>query len=276
MWFADIGVGAAWVALACWALLLTLAFLLPRLGRTTPALLLTSPTRLPLLVGSGAAALLFAAQAGVVDTVADLNGAGLLDQRVWSWFVAHRTPAMTWVMAAVSTVGNTVGMALLALLGALVLWRLRRGAEAAVVVIAALGASLLVTGFKNLYDRARPPVAEQLTMQSNGALPSGHSLGSMVVLGVLAAVVVVLVQRPALQALAVLAAVAGIVTIGISRLYLGVHWMTDVLTGWMLGGAWLAICVTALVLLDHGRSRTSETATQDALIDVRPGNGAGL
>lgn len=274
MWFADIGVGVAWVAIACWVLLLTLSFVLPRFGRTTPALLLTPPTRLPLLIGSGAAALLFAAQAGVVDTVADLSGAGLVDQSVWSWFVAHRVPAMTWTMTKVSTIGNTVGMAVLALLGAIVLWRVRRRAEAAVVVIAAVGASVLVTGFKNLYGRARPPVAEQLTLQSNAALPSGHSLGSMVVLGVLAATVVILVRRPAVQVLAVLAAVAGIVTVGVSRLYLGVHWMTDVLTGWLLGGAWLAICVTALVLLQHRRSGPSGSEAQDATAGARTVDGA--
>ncbi|MDN5919717.1 MAG: phosphatase PAP2 family protein, partial [Pseudonocardia sp.] len=52
---------------------------------------------------------------------------------------------------------------------------------------------------------------------------------------------------------AVAVAVVGIAAIGGSRLYLGVHWATDVATGWLLGGTWLAVCVTALVLL-HARS----------------------
>ncbi len=259
MWFADIGVGMAWVAMAGWVLLAVLAVVLPRFGRSTPALLLTAPTRTPLLVGTGAVALLFAAQAGVVDTVADSTGAGLLDRLVWAWFVAHRTPALDPVMIAVSTVGNTVGMAVLALIGAAVLWRLRRRPEAALIVIAAVGSSLLITGFKNLYARDRPPVAQRLTVETNAALPSGHSLGSMVVLGVLASVVVLLVRSLAVQILAVAVAAAGIVAIGISRLYLGVHWMTDVLTGWLLGGAWLALCLTALVLLRHRPPRGRRT-----------------
>jgi undecaprenyl-diphosphatase len=275
MWFADIGVVMAWAAIAGWVLVATLALVLPRLGQSSPALLPTVPTRVPLLVGTAAVALLFAAQAGVVDGVADSTGAGLPDRLVWAWFVAHRTPALDQVMITVSTVGNTVGMAVLALVGAAVLWRLRRRAEAALVVIAAVGSSLLITGFKNLYGRDRPPLAQRLTVETNGALPSGHSLGSMVVLGVLAVVVVLLVRRPGVQVLTILTAAAGIVTIGASRLYLGVHWMTDVLTGWLLGGAWLALCVTALVVLRHRRSRTSAALPQGDLVDGLPRNGTG-
>lgn len=263
MWFADIGVVLGWAAIAGWVLLAALAVLLPRFGRSSPALLLTAPTRLPLLIGTAAIALLFAAQAGVVDTVADATGAGVADRVVWAWFVAHRTPALDQVMITVSTVGDTVGMAVLALVGAAILWRLRQRAEAAVVLVAAIGSSLLITGFKNLYGRARPPLAQRLTVETNAALPSGHSLGSMVVLGVLAAVVVLLVRRSGLRVLAVLAAAAGIVAIGTSRLYLGVHWMTDVLTGWLLGGAWLAVCVTALVLLRHRRSAAAPPTPAD-------------
>lgn len=273
MWFADIGVVLGWVALICWVVLVALAFLLPRSGRTTAALLLTAPTRLPLLIGTGAAALLFAAQAGVVDTVADRTGAGLVDQAVWSWFVTHRVPAMTRVMTAVTSIGNTVAMALLALTGAAVLWRTRQRAAATLVVAATIGSSLLITGFKNLYSRARPPVAQRLTLETNAALPSGHSLGSMVVLGMLAAVVVILVRRPAVRILAVLAAAGGIPIIGISRLYLGVHWTTDVLTGWLLGGAWLAMCTTALVLLRHHRSEPWRDETHSAIARGLPADG---
>lgn len=247
MWFADIGLAMAWTVLASWVAVLTLV----GRGRFSWGVWLSPPARGPVLIGTGAAAMLLVLQAGVVDTVADLSAVGPLDRTVWAWFVAHRSSLVTPTMAAVSRFGGTAGMAVLALVGAIVLWWARRRAEAGVLLAAAAGAGLLVTGFKHLYGRVRPPQAEQLIQETNAALPSGHALGSMVVLGMLAAVVVLLARRPVARAAGVVGAVTGVAAIGVSRLYLGVHWVTDVLTGWLLGGAWLALCVTALALLQH-------------------------
>jgi undecaprenyl-diphosphatase len=139
-------------------------------------------------------------------------------------------------------------MAVTAAMAVALLLRSRRHVEAVTVAVAALGAGALVVGFKHLYGRARPPVTDQLVVQTNASLPSGHALGSMVVLGVLAVVGVLHIQRPAIRAGVVGLAVVLIAAIGLSRIYLGVHWITDVLTGWLLGGAWLAVCSTALLL----------------------------
>src|SRR5689334_25381661 len=61
-------------------------------------------------------------------------------------------------------------------------------------------------------------------------------------------------RRTLLRITAVAVAALGVLTIGVSRLYLGVHWLTDVVTGWFLGGAWLAVCVTTLCVLNRRRS----------------------
>ena len=264
MWFADLGVGIGWLMLAAWTSLLILTHALPRLGWAAAPF----TVGMPVLAGTGVAAALFAAQAGVVDTVADPNAVGAVDGWTLGWFVAHRTVAVTTAMSAVSTLGGTIGMAVLALIGAALLWRIRRRAEAAIVLGAALGAAALVTTFKNLYDRARPPLADRLTVETNAALPSGHALGSIVTLGVLAAVVVLVARRPAVQAAAVALAGVAVVTIGVSRLYLGVHWMTDVLTGWLLGGAWLALCVTALAVVTSRRGPASDSRAGEGIGDV--------
>jgi membrane-associated phospholipid phosphatase len=62
------------------------------------------------------------------------------------------------------------------------------------------------------------------------------------------------------RVLVVSAAAAVVVTIGVSRLYLGVHWLTDVLAGWFLGGAWLSLCVAALLLGQRGAGPSSDQA----------------
>jgi membrane-associated phospholipid phosphatase len=256
MAFADTGLGLAWGLLGVWLLAVGLTVTVPRLRGLVP-----DPIRLPVLIGAGGATTLILAQAAVVDGVADSAGPVALDRSVLAWFLAARSPAVTVLMKAVSTVGGTAGMAVLALIGAGLLWRARRRAAAAVVIAAAAGAGILVEGFKHLYGRSRPPAVDRLTAESTFSLPSGHALGSIVVLGVLAAVVVLAGRRTARVGAVVLAA-AGIALIAVSRLYLGVHWVTDVFTGWLLGGAWLVACVTALTLLDsRAPSPTTPTTT---------------
>lgn len=96
---------------------------------------------------------------------------------------------------------------------------------------------------------ARPPVAEQLTVETTFSLPSGHAVASTVVLGLLAALALRYTRRVAVRVAVIVAAAVGIATIVVSRLYLGVHWLSDTLTSWLLGGAWLAACVTALMVV---------------------------
>ena len=161
--------------------------------RAAPRWAVSCPTevRTPVLVGAGATSGLLVAQAAVVDHVADLGAPGLADLDVWAWFVDHRSAPVTFVMKGVSVLADTPGMAVLAIIAAALLWRGRRRPEAAVVLAATIGATLLIDGFKRLYGRVRPPAADQLMTETNPALPSGHALGSIVVLGVLAAVVAV-------------------------------------------------------------------------------------
>jgi membrane-associated phospholipid phosphatase len=255
MWFADVGQVIAGYVAAAWMSVATIA--LAR-RRTALGAVLAPVARFPVLVGMTIATALLVAQAVVVDMVEDVGGAGPLDVHVWTWFVDHRSPQVTFVMKAVSQLGDSPETALLAIVGAALLLWARRGAEAAVVLGAAAGSSLLVNDFKALYNRPRPPVGERLAIENNPSLPSGHALGSTVVIGVLAAVVVLLVRHVAVRVLAIAAAAVTVATIGVSRLYLGVHWATDVLTGWFLGGTWLALCVTFLCVVraPNGRAQT--------------------
>lgn len=137
-------------------------------------------------------------------------------------------------------------MGVLALISMVWLAWYRRWPQAGTVAVAALGAMVIGSVMKHVLNRARPPRIDQLVVETTASLPSGHTLGSTVVLGSLSAIAFGLLRRPANRAALAIVIVVVIAAVGLSRLYLGVHWSTDVLTGWLLGAAWLSVCVTAL------------------------------
>ena len=167
---------------------------------------------------------------------ARLDGAALAES------IEERTPVRTSLAIAVTTLGSTVAMALLAVaVGAWCWWRGRR-ADAVLAVGAMAGASLVFRLLKVLLDRSRPPAADRLVVETNESLPSGHATMSFVVVGTV--VVLAWAGRGALGRVAMLVvAAAWIGAVGATRVYLGVHWVSDVLAGWAVGAAWLALCV---------------------------------
>jgi membrane-associated phospholipid phosphatase len=221
------------------------------------------------LVATGAGAALFAAYAGVVDAVADPAPLAAVDGPVLRWMIDHRTAPLDPIMVEISKLGGTAGMTVLTVLAVGVLVWKSRYRDAVVVAVAGAVAGPLVNGFKHLYARERPPAATQLVLEPTYALPSGHALSSTVVVGILAVVTVRALHSTARRVLVVSGAVIVVVAIGVSRLYLGVHWLTDVLAGWSLGGAWLALCTAALLLgpRDQGPSSDEESVVEE----LRPG-----
>jgi membrane-associated phospholipid phosphatase len=156
----------------------------------------------------------------------------------------ERTPTLTALAVVITTLGSTVAMAVLAVaVGAWCWWRGRR--EDAVLAVGAMaGASLVFRLIKVLLARQRPPVADHLVVETNESLPSGHATMSIVVVGTI--VVLAWAGLGALGRAAMVVVAAGWVgAVGATRVYLGVHWISDVLAGWAVGAAWLALCVTA-------------------------------
>ena len=193
-------------------------------------------TLLLVLLGAAAAAALYVGAAGAGPTSTDLA--------VLSETLELRSGGLTTVAVAVTEIGSTVSMAVLASLVAL--WSLWRGrvVDAVLVFGAMVGAAAVFRGLKLVIDRPRPPVADRLVEETNESLPSGHATMSMVVIGIL----VVLAWprlRAAARAVLVAAAAGWVGAVGATRIYLGVHWFSDVLAGWLVGAAWLAAWVMA-------------------------------
>jgi undecaprenyl-diphosphatase len=194
-------------------------------------------------------AALFAGHAWVVLEVQRGSGPARLDEPVLARLVEHREPTLTAVMHAASTVGDSPPTTVVVLLVVVGLWWSGRPSTAVAGAIAMLGSPLVSSGFKRFYDRPRPPLEDHLTTITGSSMPSGHAFNAVVVAGVLAVAVLPALRGPASRAFVVVVALAAAAAVGVSRLYLGAHWFTDVLAGWMLGGAWLAGCLTVVALL---------------------------
>lgn len=95
---------------------------------------------------------------------------------------------------------------------------------------------------KNLFKRQRPDFNQLITEQGY-SFPSGHSMGSFIIYGALAYIIIHSTQKKKWKFLGVLIVSFLIVGIGLSRIYLGVHFPSDIVGGFMAGGAWLTICI---------------------------------
>jgi undecaprenyl-diphosphatase len=176
---------------------------------------------------------------------------GGLDARVNAVVVAHRTASLTTFFTGYTGLGRWLVLtaATLAVIAALA-WRARRR-EADFLLIAMTMSTLLNPALKQLFERARPP-AESAVLDVNGyAFPSGHATSSATF--ALALAVIAWPTRWRWPAAGLAATFA--LLMGLSRVYLGVHWLTDVLAGWVLAVA--VVTATYLIMASVGAWRSS-------------------
>ena len=208
-----------------------------------------------LLVGGLFALLLTMLGAEVLDNVLDGAGVAGLDQPTLSWVVGHRTSAWTSFFEAVTTLGNTAVVAGVSVVVVAAMLHARRWVSAGQVALAQLGAGALVAAGKTAVGRQRPPEVSRLAVEQTLSFPSGHALGTTVLAVTLVSVVWRCsrlwpdARRRCVRVLSGAAAALVVSAVGASRVYLGVHWVTDVLGGWLIGGTWAIVGLTVAVLL---------------------------
>ncbi|TPG48006.1 phosphatase PAP2 family protein [Sphingomonas glacialis] len=112
---------------------------------------------------------------------------------------------------------------------------------ALLLVAASATGGLLTTALKLLFDRPRPDVVAHLASFGTASFPSGHAMNSAVIYLTLAGLVALAVPTLRLRVYILCCAVALTSAIGLSRLYLGVHWTTDVVAGWIAGSGWAVL-----------------------------------
>lgn len=182
--------------------------------------------------------------AQIADLVSDEGRIAHGDVALTAWIQAHDTEYGERIFAVISYLGAPV---LVGLLVVAVSWFVRRRDWLRAIALAATtgsGAALNVI-LKHLFHRGRPEFATEFITHASWSFPSGHAMDSMVGYGMLGVLLFDLARSAGRRRLLVASAALLILLIGVSRIYLGVHYTTDVVAGWLAGGAWLYVCGTA-------------------------------
>ena len=162
------------------------------------------------------------------------------DRHITSWVVVHRFHALDATMKVITWCGSWVAVAVTGgLLLVLVAVHKLPLAVAILAVAGWLGEVTTVNLVKSLVDRQRPPQVLWLVSAHGGSFPSGHAANAMLVFAIFAVVWCILTVSRAARITGVVVSVLGVLTVGFSRVELGVHWMTDVVAGFLVVAAWL-------------------------------------
>lgn len=227
-----------------------------RLRKGGPTRTPTRPATLRIAIGSGVVVIsgvLFAALAGQFGGGVELRQADQIFTDALG--AGFSLPAMR-VFAWLTRLADTRTLTILGVVVAVTLAIAREPWFAGVWVVAVGGNGLINTFLKNVFGRLRPVQPEGFVFEHGFSFPSGHSSGCVVAYGMLAYLAVRLLP-PRWQLPSVMTAVAFILTIGASRIFLRVHFASDVVAGFASGLAWLAICITAIELVRIRRVRSA-------------------
>ena len=214
-----------------------------RLWRERPAYVVVA---LALFVGAASGRVLIE----LIEQLLFKQELGTVDRWVFQALQAVRTEPVEAFFAATTHLGDTWMLIGVVAVGVAALLVMRRRAEAAVITAVFVLAATSVALMKVMLQRARPDDALHLVPASGAAFPSGHASLSFVAYLLLAYLVVR--QLNSMRGYVIFgAAVILSLVIGLSRLVLGVHWLSDVLAGYALAGLWVSVGITMIEFIRH-------------------------
>ena len=185
---------------------------------------------------------------GLTQDVVGHDEAALADQGVTAWVVAHRTEWLTGVMKVATWLGSTAVIVPIALIvGCFFILRRRQWRPLALLAVVVAVAVGLYDVVKALVGRPRPPSAIWIGHYSGPAFPSGHATQSIAFYAILC-VVLGAGRSPRVKTALWSSAAVIVLVVGASRVYVGAHWLTDVVGGYALGALWATIVVIVLLV----------------------------
>ena len=185
------------------------------------------------------------------------------DEAVLHWFQTSRTTFLDDAMLEITALGAGLVLVMIVLIASVFLWQTQHKWSAYLLLLATLGGKLLNTLLKAAYARPRPSIVESLTETHSTSFPSGHAMSSMVVYGSVAYLVGRLEPSKRLKYTTWLIAAIVIAAIGVSRMYLGVHYPSDVIGGFIAGLAWIGFLVATMRALQFFSERRPETHAEE-------------
>jgi membrane-associated phospholipid phosphatase len=239
---------------------------LARLASVASARIGANPTLALILVVGGAIAFALSFLASrIYDAVTESDGVAGLDAPIQAFAIQLRSPVPDTIAAGIAFVFGPIGMPVMALIAIAVLSIARRSRTPLILIAACgIGSLLMTLAGKDIIGRHRPPLADALPpFEYSPSFPSGHTLNAVAITGVVIYLVVLRRRTLAARTTLIVAGVLVALVVGCSRILLGAHWFTDVLAGWTLGAAWLALVITAhrLFLTARVRVRTESAVT---------------
>lgn len=212
-----------------------------------------------LAVGIAITALLIAA-AGPLE----MTGVQRADEAVLRWFAARRSPLLSEAMTQVTTLGDGIVLVMLVAIVSVFLWLTGHRWSVYVLVLGVVGGSAVNTALKSAFGRPRPDVVEWIGSPLTQSFPSGHAMAALIAYGSVAYLVGRLEPTRRLKRATWTIAALMIVAIGTSRVYLGVHYPSDVLGGFVAGLAWLGFVGASVHAIRFFTPRRPETAAEEA------------
>jgi undecaprenyl-diphosphatase len=179
----------------------------------------------------------------------------------------RRSLAKAWLNIAASDFGAMGSVTVLAFIVVLVcglFLSLKRWREAALLFLASGGGLALTNVLKDAFNRGRPPLTAEVAAGLNASFPSGHAVLTATVYLTLGVLIGHFAERRLIRLYALGAAVLLTVLVGLSRIYMGVHWCTDVLAGWCVGAAWALLWWGVALAWERATRRRLSTADYSA------------
>jgi undecaprenyl-diphosphatase len=168
------------------------------------------------------------------------------DEAVLRWMATHQRPWLQHTMFEITLLGTGLVLMVMVAVSAMFLWLSDHRFSALLLLIATWGGVAINSILKSTFDRPRPQVFEWGAQVLTSSFPSGHAMTATITYGTVAYLAARLQRRRLARWITLLAAGLMIFLICVSRLYLGVHYPTDVVAGALMGLAWTAFCMAVL------------------------------